>query len=281
MSRRKIILMIVAIILIAFAFSFLNSEPEVVESPIDIEIGKTFSAIEYPKEMYILNYKIADLTGDSVNDVVILIGEKESPEKMDAKNMDIVLYDGALQKYSNANLKKLEGTSVRLELTDLTGDTLSDIIVIVETGEKTGDKMIRVVTLEQQKLKEIWKAKDNLFIRFTGSFVDGFKVNLVNRKLNVNKELDLKNASNSWVENGVFEQSGKCIANDNLKIKTTSFIEIEFVQLTGSMGIKTKQRVVTSDNKNIIEEINLIWKYEEGKWQIKEAVGVKLGNLLY
>lgn len=281
MSRRKIILMIVAIILIAFAFSFLNSEPEVVESPIDIEIGKTFSAIEYLKEMYILNYKIADLTGDSVNDVVILIGEKESPEKMDAKNMDIVLYDGALQKYSNANLKKLEGTSVRLELTDLTGDTLSDIIVIVETGEKTGDKMIRVVTLEQQKLKEIWKAKDNLFIRFTGSFVDGFKVNLVNRKLNVNKELDLKNASNSWVEKGVFEQSGKCIANDNLKIKTTSFIEIEFVQLTGSMGIKTKQRVVTSDNKNIIEEINLIWKYEEGKWQIKEAVGVKLGNLLY
>ena len=281
MNRRKIILMIVAISLIAFAFSFLNSEPKVVESPIDIEIGKIFSAVEYPQEMYILNYKIADLTGDSVNDVVILVGEKESPEKIDAKNMDIVLYDGVLQKYSNANLKKLEGASGRLELTDLTGDSLNDIVIILETGEKTGEKMIRVVTIEQQKLKEIWKAKDNHFIRFTGNFIDGFKVSLINRKLNINKELDLQNSSNKWIENGVFEQSGKCVVNDNFKIKTTSFVEIEFVQLTGSMGIKTKQRIITGDNKNLIEEINLIWKYEEGEWQIKEAIGVKLGNLLY
>lgn len=281
MNRRKIILMIVAIGLIALAFSFLNSEPEVVESPIDIEIGKVFTAIEYPKEMYVLNYKIGDLTGDSVNDVVILVGEKESVEKTETKNVDVVFYDGSLQKYSNANLKKLEGNQARLELADLTGDNLNDIVVILETGEKTGDKTIRVLTIEQQKLREIWKAKDNQYIRFTGNFVDGFKVNLSNRKLNINKEIDLKNESNNWVENGVFEQSGKCVNNDNFKIKTTGFVELEFVQLTGSMGIKTKQRIVTSDNKNIIEEINLIWKYEEGKWQIKEAVGVKLGNLLY
>jgi len=279
MNRRKVILTIVAIGLIALAFSFLNPEPEVVESPINIEIGQIFTGIEYPKEMYILNYRLADLNGDSVNDVVILLGEKESADVVKTTNVDIVLYDGALQKYTNANLKKLDGSSARLELADLTGDSLQDIVILLDTED--GDKMIRIVTLEQQKLKEIWKAKDNQFIRFTGEFVDGFKVNLANRKLNINKELDLKNASNSWVENGVFEQSGKCVINDNFKIKTTGFVELEFVQLTGSMGLKTKQRIITADYKNIIEEINLIWKYEEGKWQIKEAIGVKLGNLLY
>lgn len=281
MNRRKIILMVLAIGLIAFAFSFFKEESKIIESPIDIEIGRVFSAIKYPKEMYVLNYKIGDLNGDNINDVVILVGEKESPEKIGAKNVDVVFYDGNLQEYSNANLKKLNGNSARIELVDLTGDNLDDIAIILETEEKTGDKIIRVVTLEQQRLKEIWKAKDNQFIRFTGNFIDGFKVNLINRKLNINKELDLKNSSNKWVENGVFEQSGKCVENDSFKIKTTAFVEIEFVQLTGNMGIKTKQRIITSDNKNIIEEINLIWKYEDGRWQIKEAVGVKLGNLLY
>ena len=45
--------------------------------------------------------------------------------------------------------------------------------------------------------------------------------------------------------------------------------------------LKTKQRVITNDGKYIIDEICIIWKYEDGKWQIKEAVGLKLGNLLY
>ena len=134
---------------------------------------------------------------------------------------------------------------------------------------------------EQGKLKEIFKAKDNQYIRFTGNFIDGFKVNLNNRKLNINKEIDLKNLSSKLIENNVFEASGKIIENENNKIKTTGFIEIEFMQLSEYMGIKTVQRVVTKDNKNILEEIDIIWKYEEGRWKIKEAKGVRLGNLLY
>ena len=91
----------------------------------------------------------------------------------------------------------------------------------------------------------------------------------------------MSNASKSLIENGVFDNSGKYLISDNSKIKTSGFVEFEFVQLTGSMGLKTKQRIITNDIKNIIDEISIIWKYEDGKWQIKEAIGLKLGNLLY
>lgn len=279
MNRRKFILMLIAVGLIALAFSFLKPAEEVIESPIDIEVGQAFTGMEYSTTMYVLNYKLADLNGDGINDVIILIGEKENAEDLQTKNVDIVFYDGALQVYQAAGLKKLEGESARLELADLTGDTLKDIVVILDTAN--GDKTIRILTLEQAKLKEIFKAKDNQFIRFTGNLVDGFRVNVTNRKLNINKEIDLSKMSEILTANGLFESSGKCIENENNKIKTTGFIELEFVQLTGSMGLKTKQRIITADNKNIIEEFSIIWKYEEGKWQIKEAIGVKLGNLLY
>lgn len=279
MNIRKIVLMLIAIGLIALAFSRLNQEEKVVKSPISIEVGQEFTEIDYPQTKYVLNYKIADLNGDSVNDVVILVGEKEGVDSTKAKNVDVVVFDGALQIYNNANIKKLEGENARLELADLTGDSLLDIIVVLNTTD--GDKTIRVITTEKECFKEIFREKDNQYIRFNGDFIDGFKVNLTNRKLNINKELNLNNNSTILIENGVFDKSGKYLNTDVSKIKTTGFIDIEFIQLTGSMGLKTKQRIVTHDNKNIIEEISIIWKYEEGKWQIKEAIGVRLGNLLY
>ena len=279
MNIRKILLIIIAIIIVAFAFSLLNKEDNVLETPINIEVGQVFTGIELAQTKYVLNYKIWDLNADSVNDVIIFIGEKDSVDSIFAKNIDIVLYDGALQKYINAGLKKFEGEAARIELSDLTGDSIKDIVAIL--NRENGEKNIRVVTLEEDTLKEIFKDKNNKYITFSGSFIDGFKVNITNKKLNVNKEIDLKNMSKSLIENGVFDESGKYIINDNSKIRTTGFIELEFVQLTGSMGIKTKQRIITVDTKNIIDEVSIIWKFEDGKWQIKEAVGIKLGNLLY
>lgn len=279
MNKKKIFLIIVSVAIIATAFSLLNSEEKVVESPINIEVGQQFTAIEYPKEKYVLNYKISDLNGDSVNDVIIFVGEKETIDSLNTKNTDIIFYDGAIQKYINVNLKKFDGSSPRLELVDLTGDELNDIVAILNNEE--GDKNLRVITLVDEELKEIFKAKDNKYINFIGNFVDGFKVNIKNRKLNIDNELNLSDNSEKMIENGVFDKSGKFLNTENNKIKTTDFIEIEFVQLSGFMGIKTKQRIITKDNKNIIDEISIIWKYESGKWCIKEAVGLKLGNLLY
>ena len=115
MNKRKFILMTLAIILIAFAFSFLNSNPEEVESPINIEIGQIFNEIDFGTTKYVLNYKIADLNGDSVNDVVILVGEKEKVEEVRVKNVDVVFYDGNLKEYQACGLKKLEGDSGRIE----------------------------------------------------------------------------------------------------------------------------------------------------------------------
>ena len=279
MVKRKIFLIIISIAIIAVAFSLLNKEEETVEIPINIEVGQQFEGINYTKTKYVLNYKIADFNGDAVNDVAIFVGEKESVESKNVKNADIVFYDGALQKYINADLKKFDGESPRLEIADLTGDSLSDIVLIL--NNTSGDKTIRIVTLINEELKEIFKDKNNKYINFTGNFLDGFKINVNNKRLNINKELDLKNNITLLKENKIFDDSGKYLDGDNSKIRTTGFIEVDFVQLTDFMGIKTKQRIVTKDNKVIIDEFDIIWKYEEGKWQIKEAIGVKMGNLLY
>lgn len=279
MNKKKIFLVLVSVAVIAFAFSLLNNEEKVAESPINIEVGQKFTGIEYSKTKYVVNYKIADLNGDLVNDVVIFVGEKESVDSINVTNSDIVFYDGAIQKYINVNLKKFDGNTPRLELADFTGDGIKDVVAVL--NDINDDKNLRIITLIEGELKEIFKAKDNKYIKFNGDFVDGFKVCINNRKLNISKELDLKDNSSNLIENGIFDKSGKFLNLKSAEINTTGFIEFECVQLSGSMGLKTKQRIVTKDNKNIIDEITIIWKCEDGRWQIKEAIGIKLGNLLY
>ena len=279
MDMKKILLIVASVAIIACAFSLIKGEEVTEESPINIEVGQEFKGIEYSQIMYVLNYKIADLNGDDVNDVVIIVGEKDNPLAEDIRNADVVFYNGATQKYINADLRRFEGNKPRLELADMTGDTMLDIIFSLNNEKR--DKNIRVVTYENESLKEIFKAKNNKSIVFTGNFIDGFKVNLCNKKLNVNKELDLSTNASTLIESGVFDNSGKYLACENSKIKTTGFVEFELIKLTGSMGIRTKQMIMTNDEKNILDEINITWKFEEGKWQIKEAISVKQGNLLY
>lgn len=278
MKKRTIVVTVIAFIVIAVAVSLWGSKELMVQPPIAIEIGQVFTAIEYPNTKYVLQYKVADINNDESNDVIILVGEKESVEATSANNIDVVWYNGAMQTYGNADLKKLEGDMPRLELVDVTGDDGLDVVAIVNDAE--GDKILRIVTLENNETwKEIFKAKNNETIRFTGSFIDGYKVNVINRKLNVKQEMDLSQDADKWISNGVFDKSGKYLGT--AKISTTGFVSVDFVQLTGYMGIQTKQRIILSGTQEPIEEITILWKYEEGKWQMKEATGVKLGNLLY
>ena len=38
---------------------------------------------------------------------------------------------------------------------------------------------------------------------------------------------------------------------------------------------------VINQRNDLLDEIIVIWKYENGKWCVKEAKGSKVGNLLY
>ena len=102
----------------------------------------------------------------------------------------------------------------------------------------------------------------------------------MNKKLNVNNIVELQNNKEKYIDLKIFEESGKLIEKQE-KPKTTGFVNIELVQMSDCMGLKTTQRIIMKDKLNIIDEITVLWKYEDAKWQIKEATSVKQGNLLY
>lgn len=269
-----VILIVVTTMIINVTF---NNEKEEFK-PLELNVGEVFKGIEYKNEMYVINYLINDVTGDNEKDMIILIGEKETFDNTYSKNADVVVYDTVCKVFLNADLKKFQGDMSKIILSDLTGDGINEIIVNLENKNK--EKDVRIVTQNNETLKEIFGLKENKGINFTGEMIDGVKAHVRCNKLNKELYIDLTDKKTELIANKKVDESGKIIS-ENKKIATSGFKTIEIVELNGQNGIQTTQMITTFDNNEIVDEITAIWKYEEGKWQIKEARGIKVGNLMY
>lgn len=275
--KMKTIWFVVILIVVATIFINLNFNSETEEfKPVEINVGDEFKGIDYKNTMYVINYVIGEVTGDNENDMIILVGEKEEVNNTMAKNVDLIVFDTVNKNFLNAGLKKLDGRSPNLILNDLTGDNVNDIIVTLEDDNK--EKNIRIITNKDNKLKEIFGDKENKGIYFYGEVIDGVKAHVKCTKLKKELYLDLADKKEELIKNKKIDESGKIIY-ENKKIITSGFKTLEIVELNGQKGIQTTQIIYAFDRNEIVDEITAIWKYENGKWQIKEARGMKVGNL--
>lgn len=277
--RGKLFWLIVALIIIAIIFSVVGNNGENVENfkPLELEVGDVFTYIDYSNTMYVLNYAMADVTGDDIKDMIIMVGEKESVDATNATNIDVVVYDSSEEKFYNLNLKKYNGESPRIETYDMTGNGILDIILIVNTYRETE---VRIVSMQNMEFKEIFKAKDNKGITFTGNFLDGFKVYVKSAKYGKEVNLNVEDRKVNYVSKGYYDESGRLL-KENAKVTTSGFSAVEIIQLDRYFGLQTTQRILGFDEEDLLEEIVSIWKYEDGKWKLKESKGNKIGNLLY
>ena len=105
--------------------------------PLELNVGDEFNKIEYQNQMYVINYKIGDVTGDGENDMIILIGEKDETNEMKSNKVDVVVYDTANKTFTKASLKNFSGQNSKILLNDLTGDEKMEVIIILENDDKT------------------------------------------------------------------------------------------------------------------------------------------------
>ena len=278
--KNKLFWLILVLGVIAIIFSFVKkpTQENIDFKPLEVNVGDEFTYLSYDNKMYVLNYMIKDVTGDGTNDMVMVIGEKEKVEDLMAKNMDIVVYEPNEKQFYNMNLKNANGEMPKIESYDVTGDGILDIILCANDG--SGCIIVRIASNRNGEWKEILKAKDNKGIAFQGQFQDGFKANVTCNPYVKEMSLDVCDKKENYITNGFYDESGRLLQSDS-KITTTPFVQLDFVQLEGCFGIQTMQRIIGFNQDDILDEITVIWKYENGKWVAKEAKGNLVGNLLY
>lgn len=275
MNRKFLVLVLILLALIIFLNGITENEEMAKFNPLELEIGDTFAYLNSEEKRVVLNYEIGDVTGDGENDMIIVIGEKSGDELL-CHNIDVVLYDIKKDKFMDTKLKKYSGSLPKIHLKDIDGDSVNDVIVIADL-ENVGQK-IRGVSFVHDMPKEILNEKDSKGIDVSGTILDGFKASLKLKKLKKEAYIDLSENKGNYITSGFYMENGK-LRTDKTAVTSAGISDIDFVQLDNQTGIRFVERIKGFDNLDIIEQIEVLMKYENGNWVIIEVKGERIGSL--
>ncbi len=275
MKKRFVFIILLLIIAIGIFNSFESNNDAKDFKPLEIEVGKPFNYLNYGSEVFVLNYEIFDINADNEQDIILVIGEKAEAQDC-YKNIDIVVYNKLTETFIVGKLKNFQGSQPKIYLNDVDGDELKDIIIITNLENMSND--MRIISLKDGEAKEIFKEKNMNCLDVTGEILDGFKAKLSIKKMNKNYEIDLTENKQNYITSGFYEENGK-LKTDKTKIASAGVYNIEFVKIDDRYGIKYTERIKGFDNLDIIEQINVIIKYEKGTWSLVEVSGEKIGKI--
>lgn len=269
-----VVLLILSSILL---FNSIDREDVIAEfDPLKIEIGEMFEYLNYEKEMYVLNYQIADIDDNGENDLVIVIGEK-TEESDFYKNIDVIVYNQTNGMFTAAKLKNYEGKMPRIELDDVDGDKVRDVILIATC--KNNDNSMSIVSFNEKGAKEIFKSKESKGLEISGQILDGFKARITIKNLKQEFEVDLSENKENYITNGFYLENGK-LNTDKVKISSAGIYNIELIKIDDKVGVKYTERIKGFDNLDIIDQLKVLIKYDNGKWSIVEVISERFGKVV-
>ncbi len=226
--------------------------------------------IELPAGRYVLDAKIADVTGDAIEDNIFLIGRKAKPDAIYADQIDIIVQNGATGNQVSTQLENFGGYEAKLFVGDFDGDKISDVMVSAPTGGSGGIVGHVIATFSGAEPKVIFAEKNNGGAKFTGRFVDGFKAELVNENTGRSTIVDLSANKDRYLGSNVYSPEGKLLKEVKPYSYPFSVIEPIDFSRNGTYELRGHQRVVGAYNADLVANVTSIWKYEDNEWRIKQ-----------
>ncbi len=274
--KRRFVFILLLLLGSILLFNSLDYEENITAfDPLKLEIGEVFEYLNYEKEMYVLNYEISDINSDGENDIVIVIGERT--DVVDSyKNIDVVLYNKTSETFTSTKLKNYEGRQPKIQLNDVDGDGLKDVIVITTLENK--DNSMRIIAFNEKGAKEIFKSKEDKGLEITGQILDGFKARITIKNTKKEFEIDLSENKGNYIASGFYLENGK-LNTDKTKVSSAGVYNIEFVNIDDKVGIKYTERIKGFDNLDIIDQLEVLIKYESGNWVIVELLSERFGKI--
>lgn len=275
--RRGFVFVILLLVVILLMFNNTDENNTVPNfEPLEIEVGEKFDYLNYSKDMFVLNYEISDINNDGEKEIILIIGEK-SEEADYYKNIDVVVYNKGTSTFTVGKLKNYEGSQPKIYLKDIDGDTIQDIVVM--TSLENMSNSMRIITIKNGEAREIFKDKEGKGLEISGQILDGFKAKVNIKKLKKEFEIDLSENKQNYISSGFYEENGR-LKTDKVHVTSAGIYNIEFINIDNQVGIKYTERIKGFDNLDIIEQINVIIKYENGNWIVVEAKGERIGKVV-
>jgi hypothetical protein len=227
------------------------------------------SAISIPElklsgNTYISDYKYIDITGDNVEDNVILTGTKTNKDDIYFENLNIVVQNGKTNKFIKSSLGKYSGGyQPTIFLGDFNEDKMPDIFVKMPTGGSGGFIDYSIINLKGNKSSILWDSKkNNNEIDVIGKFEDNFIASFSSKKLNKTFQIDLSLNKVQYIDSDIYDKDGKI--KEKIEPWTSGFSEVTPLDTdkNGTYELIVSQRMVGTCNADTLGYLESEWKWD-------------------
>lgn len=157
---------------------------------------------------YLWDEEIGDVTGDKYLDKVYLIAVNSKDETEFADNVRLVIQNGKTEAKTEFKIPAGSGYRPNLELRDLTGNGVEDILVSMFATGSGENIYFYAYSFENNKLKTLFNYDDfNSMNNFDVNYIDGYKVKVTSKLTNKEYIIDISNKCPSYL-NQLYNSNG-------------------------------------------------------------------------
>ncbi|AAK81346.1 hypothetical protein HGI32_16465 [Clostridium acetobutylicum] len=131
------------------------------------------------KNVYLLDRKVGDVTGDDIPDTVSLYGEKEAPSEIFADDITVIITDGSTGNTTTITPEFNSGYNPTIFLGDFTKNRVYDIKISIDSGGSGGYGFFYIYSFMENTFREIFNFDAyNKEYKYKVDYDDLYKVNV-------------------------------------------------------------------------------------------------------
>lgn len=218
------------------------------------------------KKEYVLDYAVADVTGDGTMDQVFLIGNKPDSESPYVDNIEIVVRDGAANKYTKIKFRENSGYNPTLFLGDFTGDGVADILVSIDSGGSGAIGYYYLYSFVNNKAKQLFDFQAfNEKYRYEVKFRDNYLVEVISKNLKEKYLIDIRYRGKEYL-NEIYNKNGKLKEPIQGFVNPISGLYPIDIQRDGIYGLYILQRIAGRYNADGLGFIETFMEWDKNKF---------------
>ncbi|WP_432405461.1 VCBS repeat-containing protein [Wukongibacter sp. M2B1] len=161
-------------------------------------------------DIYILDFKQGDVTGDGTIDNVYLVGQRTSASDSPfVQNITLVVQNGRTNSFTRIPLKENAGYNPTIFLGDFTGDKIDDILISIDSGGSGGYAFYYIYSFINNNPREIFDfEKFDQEYKYDVIYRDFYKVEVKKKNDTQKYIIDIQYKGDEYLSE-IYDQNGK------------------------------------------------------------------------
>jgi len=205
-----------------------------------------------------------DVTGDGVNETIVLQGEKLASN---STYFPLVLIKIESQNGESWDITLPGGFKPTIQFVDVTNNGTFELLYKDRLNSSHETYTNNIYTFDGNHFKSIPVPK-NSFAH--GSFQENFILHIYLQPHNEPIIIDLKDQATDYIDVGIYDKEGQLPQQQNTMIEPVHSIETISTEEESTI-IKTTQKVASMIDASEIGTVHSTWIYEEQAWKLLDA----------